>query len=178
VFRSSGHLRLAALLAAANLAGQIERTTVRLVEVSVIAEDKKGNSVGDLKREDFTVFDQRRAERITAFSVEPGAGMPPPEPAPPNTFSNRVDRMAGGSVTAVLFDGLNTRIADQSYARDQILRFLGQVRQEDRVALYALGRGLNVLQEFTNDPELLRAALRRKLSALQYNERSWLSSQR
>ena len=140
---------------------QLQRATTRLVEVNVVAEDKKGNPVAGLTRDDFTILDGGRTERISAFSVEVGAAPQNPEPLPPNTFTNHVERLAGGAVTAVLFDGLNTRITDQAYARRQILDFLAQVQPDDRVALYALGRGVNVLQDFTNNVESLRAALNR-----------------
>ncbi len=34
------------------------RSSVRLVQVSVVVEDKKGNPVTDLKQEDFTLLDE------------------------------------------------------------------------------------------------------------------------
>jgi VWFA-related protein len=139
----------------------IERVTTRLVEVSVVAEDKKGNPIADLTREDFTVLDGGRAEKVAAFNLERGGEAPKTESLPPNTFTNQLEHIAGGAVTAVLFDGLNTRISDQLYARKQILDFLAQVKPEDQVALYALGRGVNVLQDFTNNIEQLREALKR-----------------
>jgi len=136
----------------------VERATTRLVEVNLIAEDKRGNPVAGLTPGDFAIFDGGRLERISAFSVQT-SGATTPEALPRNTFTNRIDRIAGGSVTAVLFDALNTRITDQAYARKQILDFLAQVQPQDQVALYALGRGVNVLQDFTNSLESLRTAL-------------------
>lgn len=153
-----GCLAIAWLVAAQQ---PVERATTRLVEVNVIAEDKKGNPVAGLTRDDFTVLDGGHVEKIGAFSVETGGTAPNRDPLPANTFTNHVDRAAGGSVTAVLFDALNTRISDQAYARKQILDFLEQVKPDDRVALYALGRGVNVLQDFTNNIDSLRGALRK-----------------
>jgi hypothetical protein len=72
-------------------------------------------------------------------------------------------------VTVVLFDRVNTSLADQRQARDQIVKVLGQIRREDRVALYAIypvdARGLVVNQmpsvmtsssTFGNTVDLLR----------------------
>lgn len=138
------------------------RVTTRLVEVSVVAEDKKSKPVSDLVREDFTLFDEGREQPVAFFSVESAqAGSVAPEPLPPNTFTNRLELIAGApqSVTAILFDGLNTRITDQAYARQQIVKFLEQLQPQDKVALYALGRGVNVLQDFTSDAGALLSAL-------------------
>jgi VWFA-related protein len=138
------------------------RVTTRLVEVGVIAETKRGEPVLGLAREDFILFDGGREEKILFFA----AGQQPAQPAavePPalDTFSNRVDQRGGAAagVSVILFDGLNTRIPDQSYVRQQILAFLRRLQPSDRVALYALGRGVHVLQDFTRDSRALIDAL-------------------
>ena len=139
---------------------QAPRVTSRIVEVSVVAEDKQGRPVADLKAEELVLSDGGRPERIVSFTAEP---LPSAAATalPPGTFSNRLDRQAGGSasVTAILFDGLNTPMARQSYARQQVLAFLKQVEPGNTMALYTLGRGLNVLQDLTRDPQPLIRAL-------------------
>jgi VWFA-related protein len=140
----------------------IARATSNLVRVNVVAEDAAGNPVADLTRDDFTLFDKGASQRVAFFSVESrsSAGSASVQPPPANVFSNKVERAPGGGVTAILFDGLNTPRTDQAYAREQIGRFLDSVPPGDQVALFALGRGLNVLQDFTTDAQLLRGALR------------------
>jgi VWFA-related protein len=137
------------------------RVTTRLVEVGVIAETKKGGPILDLSREELTLLDGGREEKILFFTAgSKGSPAEAGETLPPNTFSNKIGRVGGGvsGVSVILFDGLNTRIPDQLYVRQQILAFLGQLQPHDRVALYALGRGLNVLQDFTgNARDLIRA---------------------
>jgi len=130
--------------------------------VSLVAEDKQGRPVVDLTADELALTDGGRPERIASFSS------PPPIPAtaaalPPGTFTNRLDRLAGGSPSAVaiLFDGLNTPMARQSYARKQVLAFLEQVEPGTLIALYTLGHGLNVLHDLTRDPRPLVAALER-----------------
>jgi VWFA-related protein len=80
---------------------------------------------------------------------------------PPGLYTNRLDLGGAGpaSATVILFDALNTQFADQAYARQQILTFLRQLKSGDHVALYAMGRGPRVLQEFTQDPTALISTL-------------------
>ncbi len=138
------------------------RVTTRLVEVSVVAETKNGDPVSDLTQEDFTILDQGRAERIAVFTRQRAQEREPTSrPLPPNVFSNRFERLgkAPTSATVVLFDGLNTELTDQAYARQQIVKFLEQLEPGDQVALYVLGRGPRILQDFTSDSNSLLKAL-------------------
>ena len=138
------------------------RVTTRLVQVDVVAQDKRGEPVSGLAREDFVLLDEGREQPVSMFEVE---STPPSAPCaetlPPDTFSNRFERCLDslGGATAILFDALNTRATDQAYAKQQIIKFLEQLQPSDRVALYAMGRGPLVLQEFTSSPGLLLRAL-------------------
>src|SRR5438094_4705632 len=140
------------------------RVSTRLVEVSVVVENRKGEPVRDLGRDDFTVLDDGREQQISVFSVE--SEQPPPAPArplPANTFSNRLEYHPGTptSVTVILLDGLNTHFDDQVYAVAQVVKFLKQIRPGHHLALYTLGSNLLVLHDFTSDAQSLVAALGR-----------------
>src|SRR5579864_1152488 len=136
------------------------RVTTRLVQVSVVVHDKKG-PVADLKKENFSLFDRGKEQKIAVFAVDSIDAPPKAWPAvPPNLFSNRMRRAdTPTSITVILFDGLNTKIQDQAYARKQIPKFLDQIQPNDRVALYLLGGDLRILHDFTNDPDHLAKAL-------------------
>jgi len=84
----------------------------------------------------------------------------PPAPLPANVFTNIPGerREATTSATVVLFDTLHTQVLDQPYARQQFVKFLQQIHPEDRVAVYALGRRIRILSDFTNDAQRLLAA--------------------
>ncbi|HTQ86358.1 MAG TPA: VWA domain-containing protein [Candidatus Solibacter sp.] len=138
-------------------AAPVVRATTRLVQVTVVAHHK-GAPVADLTQEDFHVFDNGQEQKVQFFTMETGhvvEGTPTPLPA--NTWSNRTETRKGipVNVTLILYDGLNTRVTDQNYAREQIIRFLSQIHPEDRVALYALGKDLKVLHDFTSDASSL-----------------------
>jgi VWFA-related protein len=137
------------------------KVTARLVEVNVMALDKKGQPVRGLSRDDFQVFDEGQPQAIQVFSVEektaPGPG--PAAALPPGTFSNDLRQTAPqGTLSVILFDELNTRIQDKLFARSRILGFLAQLRPEDRIAIYLLSDRLRVLHDFSSDTaSLLRA---------------------
>lgn len=138
------------------------RVTTRLVMVDVVVRDKAGQPVTDLKASDFTVSEKGKPQKIAVFSLErpaPAAATPPA--LPPNVFTNRPGyRMPQGPLVVLLLDGMNTQIANQNYARQQLLKYLRTQHQANqRMAVFALGNSLRVLQDFTSDPRLLRAAL-------------------
>ncbi len=136
------------------------RVTTRLVQVNVVVH-KKGEPVADLKKEDFTILDKGKPQKVAVFAVDSIDTHPKAWPAlPPNIFSNRLQRAdTPTSTTVILFDGLNTRFQDQAYARKQIVKFLGEIQPHDRVALYLLGGNLRILHDFTNNSEHLTQAL-------------------
>ena len=134
----------------------------RLVEVTVIAETKKGEPVMGLNRESFKLTDGGHEEPIRVFAFGTTSGPSTVLPVlPPNTFSNQLSLPGAqaSSATVVLFDGLNTRIEDQAYARQQIIKFLALLKPEDHVGLYVMGRGPRVLQEITGDSSALLKAI-------------------
>ena len=46
------------------------QVSTELVLVNVVARDRKGNPVRDLKREDFTVYEDGKKQQISAFDFE------------------------------------------------------------------------------------------------------------
>lgn len=139
------------------------RVNTRLVEVDVVVHSK-GHAVGDLKQDDFTVFDNGKPQKIAAFNIissRTTAGRPVPLPA--GAVSNRLitqDREPAGT-TIVLYDKLNTAPENQSWARQALLHYVETLQSGDHFALYSLGKFLKVIQDFTDDPERLIEAAKR-----------------
>jgi VWFA-related protein len=138
------------------------QSTTRLVQVTVLVQDKHGNPVSGLTKEDFNVLDEKQPQSIQLFSVETNA-VPEHEPAPlpPDVYTNRLAERSAvpKSVTVVLLDALNTEISDQAYSRRQVIKFLSQLQPQDRVGIYTLDYRLNVLHDFTTDSSELIAAV-------------------
>jgi VWFA-related protein len=143
-------------------APQTLKAATRLVEVSVIVKDKHGDPVRDLTSADFVIRDKKQVQEIRFFRVE--TNDPPAnsaQPLPPDSYTNRPQDFGGvpPSVTMILLDGLNTQFSDQAIARAQVVNFLKQIRPQDHVALYVLGRDLRVIHDFTTDSSRLVSSL-------------------
>jgi VWFA-related protein len=154
------------------------RAGTRLVEVDVVVRDKNG-AVRGLTKDDFTLFDCKASERSVPHPFSPCKGKRQPldvfreidalsaPPAPqaiplaPGVVSNRVrnDGKALTSATVVLFDQLNTPFDLKGYERAGVVKFLQSTGDGNRIALYSLGQGLHILQDFTDDPQKLVQAL-------------------
>jgi len=146
--------------------GLVVRVTTRMVQVDTIVLDKEGHPVKGLKADDFTVTEDGVRQRIASFSerISEPSNPPPPPVLPLHVTTNRpaVTQTNAENATAavLLLDGLNTPPQDQIYVKQQMLKFLA--RQYDpnaKLAVIALTNKLTVLQDFTHDPLLLRAAL-------------------
>jgi VWFA-related protein len=135
------------------------RSTTRLIQLNVIVHDKHGQPVRDLKKEDFTVLDNGKPQAVSIFSMDSNAVLPQVAKLAPNVFTNQLHQRSAvpSSVTVILLDELNTNYEDKQWAKQQVVKFLGTIHPEDRVAIYVLGRGLRVLHDFTTDSsDLLR----------------------
>lgn len=150
----------------ANVPATVLRVTTRLVLVDVVVTDKQGRPVTDLTRDDFTLMENGKPQRIATFSMEnPGGGIQQaaiaPAPLPPNVVTNKPEyRLPPGPLAVLLIDALNTPMQDQSYAREQMLRYLRtQLQPNQRTAVLVLTGDLLILQDFTADPKTLIAAV-------------------
>ena len=141
--------------------GQTFKSSTRLIQVSVVVQDGRRKAVADLKPEDFEVLEDGKVQPISVFSVR---GQAPSDAAAEasGVFTNRLQSPTGGGVVAIVFDRLNTNFSEQTQAREHIIKYLGRVRPEDKVALFVLGEnGMSVLHDFTKDAgSLLRAMTR------------------
>lgn len=139
----------------------ILRTSVRLVQVNVVVQDKNG-PVANLTKDDFILTDRGKPRPISVFSVTASkADAKEAEALPQNSFSNH-RALAGGdapNITIVLFDGLNTKFEDQAFAKQELIKFVSGVDPKDRIAIYTLNKKLRVLCDFTNTPEERRQTL-------------------
>jgi VWFA-related protein len=143
------------------------RVSTRLVVVDVVATDKKGAPVNDLKAADFNVQEEGAEQAVQVFSfhqpgAEPEKSADPfavPAKLPPGYFTNVPQYRTGGALNVVLLDALNSNLIDQAAMRDAMMNFLEKVPAGEPIAVYLLGNNLTLIQDFTSDPELLRKAV-------------------
>ncbi|HUM06156.1 MAG TPA: VWA domain-containing protein [Terriglobales bacterium] len=140
------------------------RVTTRMVLVDVIATDKDGKPIRDLHHGDFEVLEEGRPQEIKFFSYTANESVRnekrPTATLPPNVYSNRPDSSRpAGPLVLILLDGVNTAGLDQAYARRQLLDYVRTLKSDQQVAIVALTSDLLLLQDFTTDPQVLKAAL-------------------
>lgn len=154
---------LAGIAGAQSLAPSQPRSTNRTVVVDVVVRNKEG-AVAGLTKDDFTLLDKGKAQDILSFTATPrrdaNAKLSPPSP---QVGSNRITRRGETvqSATIILYDRLNTPVADQAFIRAQVLQALTSLKDTDLFGFYSLGRTLSAVHDFTEDPgPLLHAAAR------------------
>ncbi len=144
------------------------RVTTQLVVLDVVATDRKGAPVTDLKQDDFAVTEDGKPQSVRAFSFQGAAAnsdvqlartQPAESPLPPNMVSNVRRRKSGAPLAVLLLDGINTRLNNQDYAKKQLLEFLKKFPSDQPVAIYLLGTKLRLIQDFTSDPNVLKAVI-------------------
>ena len=143
------------------------KANAKLVTLDVVVKDSKGRPVHGLKASDFAVTENGTPQAVTHFEeftastlVDATRFHEMPK-LPANIFTNYTPVPANGVVNVVLLDALNTPMTDQVFVRQQLLDFLKTLEPGARVAIFGLNQRLAMLQGFTNDPEILKAALTR-----------------
>src|SRR5712675_413016 len=141
------------------------RVRVNLVLVRVVVRDSSGKVVTSLKKEDFQLSDNRRAQVISTFSTETPAShkLAPTAPSSvPNTDGNAPGDPAAIAAlpqrfVAVVFDDTNMLIDDTVWVRSAATRLFASLAPTDRVGIYSTSG--QVTQEFTQERGRLQSSL-------------------
>ena len=140
------------------------KARVNLVMVPVVVRDRQGKAVGNLKQEDFQLFDKGKPQYIARFSMEKAAGrlnkasgaVPVSRPDKPSEEKPAVD--LPDRFIAYLFDDVHMKFGDLVHARDAAGRHIDTaLRTTDRAAIYTTSG--QTIQDFTDDRTLLHEAL-------------------
>jgi VWFA-related protein len=154
-----GVLSISSIAALLGAQDQVIRVNTRLVEVDVVVRNKNG-PVADLTKDDFTVFDQGKPQKISSFTVVSSlkAHQQPTVPLRPGEVSNRVNSQGQEptGTTAILLDALNTSPPDQAVGRQEVMKYLSKAPKGEQLGLFAVGQKLHVVTDFTDDPEVLK----------------------
>lgn len=142
------------------------KVRVNLVLVRVVVRDSDGKPVANLKRDDFQLFDNRKPQTISSFSVEtpqtravknvntpiPGSA----EEAGGASAEAGVMGLAQRFVTMV-FDDVHMSLEDSTFVRKSAQRFLARLAPSDRVGMFSTSGQLSL--DFTSDHDALEKAL-------------------
>jgi len=151
---------------AAEITTRDETTTfkvnVNLVLVRVVVRDARGHSIGNLQKEDFLLFDNRKPQVITQFSAEQAG----------KKNETRTTAEANGEQTgtaqnepvfvpesfiAYLFDDVHLTFGDLTRARNAADLHIRSLRPNDRAAIFTTSGRTTV--DFTDDRAKLHQAL-------------------
>jgi VWFA-related protein len=154
------------------------RLTARLVDVPLVALDKKGRPIANLKPEDLEIYDDGHKVDLRSFVLASGAALQPAaanstapsaEPSAPgasHAYSNRTfapvktaGRDLPGNTIVLLIDN-NISWGDLTSVREQMRTFLNGLHGDERVALYVMRAGtFQILQESTTNHALVATTL-------------------
>ena len=173
VAHPTGQEAQAAQAGDAQAAGYTLRVNTRLVDVNVVALDKKGQPIANLKPEDFEVYDDGVKQDLHSFS-QADVDLASQSPAPasntaaplPVEYSNHsaASPQAGdshGNTFVLLLDASNLAYPDLVDARQQMIQFLQALPPNESVALYLTRyHRFQVLEEPSTDHAKVIARLR------------------
>ena len=151
------------------------KVTTRLVTVDVVARDRHGNAVRDLTADDFQITEQasghKSEQKIASFRLLDRAMAKGPDAEraslelPAGVYTNLVTtKSLSAPPTILLVDGLNTDATSQVQVRQKMVRLLASAPSDVPMAVFLLGRELRLLQSFTTDTKLLKAAAERAMT--------------
>ena len=134
------------------------KVRVNLVEVRVVVRDAQGHAVGNLKQEDFQIFDNGKPQIISRFSVEQAGAKPPviKEEASPEAPSGPTMVLPKRYI-AYLFDDIHLQQADLMQVRNAANRHLQTLATTDRAAIFTTSGRVQL--DFTDDRAKLQATL-------------------
>jgi VWFA-related protein len=138
------------------------------VVLDVVVRDKKGHAIKDLKQADFEVYEDNVRQDVTSFrlvSRERVAGETKGEPgrqpaAPATTPAGSREPFSNINLVAMVFDHLSPNA--RNLANKAATSFVDESLQpDDQVTVCLLDNSLKVLQQYTNDAQLLKQAVGR-----------------
>jgi VWFA-related protein len=152
--------------AAQEQTGPTFKSGVTMIQVPVVVRDRDGHAVGDLKREDFQLFDNGKPVEIAGFSEDKPGSRAIPDRSLPDPNGAAQPAAAPMDIPeryiAYFFDDVNIHgISTLQRVREAATKQLNALQPGDRVAIVT--SSCSLMQEFTND----RAKLLDALSHLQ-----------
>ncbi len=139
------------------------KSQTRLVALDAIVTDKQGKAVSGLTKDDFIILEEGVPQRASFFSAEKAPAANAGQVIPTDGFVTNANGPTDDAGTVViLLDEHNTAFTTAAYARYELKNYLQKgVLPGHRVALFVLGSGVKLLQDFTDSSEQLLGALKK-----------------
>ena len=152
------------------------KVETRVVLLDVVVTNHKGETIPNLRREDFNIEEDGKPQSLSAFDEHSRHIAPPADlPAlPPNVYTNVQAVKPSDSVNVLLIDLLNTQPWSQEDVCNQAVKYLKTVSPGTRLAIFTLNtQQLRLARGFTTDFSGLSASLQDKSGVVP--ESSWLN---
>jgi VWFA-related protein len=140
------------------------KVQVDYVEVDIVVTDRQGNHIRDLKKEDFQVLEDGKAQAISAFTMVDipieRADRPlfAESPIEPDVKTN--EKPFDGRIYVMVVDDLHTRFGRSQRVKIAAKQFIERrLGANDLMAVVHTAGATNANQEFTSNKKLLLAAV-------------------
>ncbi|MEN6602189.1 MAG: VWA domain-containing protein [Bryobacteraceae bacterium] len=152
-------LLLAPVLAAQTVPEPTLRITVNLVQVDAVVTDSHGKRVTGLTKDDFVILQDGKPHKVThcTYFAEPPAAR---VPAVAGVAAPPLQPSQTRRVVALVVDDLGMSFSSMHYARETLRKYVDeQMQPGDLAAIVRTGASSSAYQRFTNDKQLLHAAI-------------------
>jgi VWFA-related protein len=138
--------------------GTTLRLKVNLVPVPVVVRDSAGHAVGNLQKENFQLFDDRKQQQITQFTLEKSEA-PGADPAAIASTGTAKHFVIPRTFTALLFDDVHSNFENLPQLQAAALRFISiALARTERLGIFTTSGKVTV--DFTDDRTKLEDAIR------------------
>jgi VWFA-related protein len=140
------------------------KSEARAVVIDILVTDASNEPVSGLGKQDFAVSEDGRPESVVFFEEHKPQIAKPAElvSMPPNVFTNVPSLPPTDTTNILLLDGLNTPSEEQSFVREQVIKFVTSMPPGTSLAVFSLASKLQMVQGFTTDRATLLASLQDK----------------
>jgi len=148
-----------------NQAKAVLKVAVNEVILDVVVADKKGRQVGDLRPEEFEVYEDGALQKLSSVrevSLAPEVVVEKklpatPAPAPAIRETTRQTAVPQVKLITLAFDRIS--LSGRKLAKDAALQYIKELGPHDYVSVVVIDRVLRVLTPFTQDPARLSQAV-------------------
>jgi VWFA-related protein len=142
------------------------RISAQLIQLDCVVTDKDGKVVKGLNKGDFELLENGRKQDLSFFEfVDATGGRSGGAPSAPSESEKQAAVQGPGAadvrrIFAFVIDDLTIRPEDTIYVRELLTNFVdNRMQPSDLVAIVRVVGGESLLQQFTNDKDMLRRVI-------------------
>ena len=141
--------------------------TTKVVVLDVVVTDKHGNLVhrDDLKKNDFTIYENGVEQQVRNFDPPASHQMPSPGKAVVNSAAD-LNKIGDAPVSILVLDELNSKFEDMSFSREMMIKYLQEqpaVLKEPTVLMIAENSKFQRVHDYTQNRDELIAVIKKHM---------------